>query len=146
LRTEFNESFGHFSTDGRWIAYESNESGKFEIYVRPFDSSNPASQAGGQSQVSKDGGNHVRWRADGKELFYLAPDGSVMAVEVSGAGAAFQSGTPQRLFKSVPGLTSWDVAADGKRFLIPAPPATGTPAAAAHPYQVVLNWTEMLKR
>jgi serine/threonine protein kinase/Tol biopolymer transport system component len=149
LRTEFEEVGGRFSPDGRWVAYQSNESGKNEIYVRPFDASNPASQAaGGLRSVSKDGGIDAHWSADGKELFYLAPDGSMMSVAVSGSGAAFQSGVPQRLFKSPgAGRGSWDVAADGKRFLIAAPPAAGGAAAPApHPYQVVLNWTELLKR
>jgi eukaryotic-like serine/threonine-protein kinase len=148
LRTEFEEGGGRFSPDDRWVAYESNQSGKTEIYVLPFDASSPGSSgAGGLHQVSKDGGRDVRWRGDGKELFYLAPDGYLMSVDVSAAGGAFQTGAPQRLFKSpASGLGSWDVSADGKRFLIAAPPASGATSPASPPYHVVVNWTELLKR
>jgi eukaryotic-like serine/threonine-protein kinase len=148
LRTEFEEGGGRFSPDGRWAAYESNQSGKFEIYVLPFDASNPGSPApGGLHQVSKDGGRDVHWKGDGKELFYLAPDGYLMSVDVNAAGGALQSGTPQRLFKSpATGRESWDVSADGKQFLIATPPASEAASPASRPYHVVMNWTELLKR
>ena len=74
LRTEFTERDGSFSPDGKWIAYSSDLSGKEEIYVQTF----PAS--GGKRQISKGGGSRARWRRDGKELFYLAADGKIMAV------------------------------------------------------------------
>ena len=122
LRTEFEERGGRFSPDDRWVAYESNQSGKTEIYVLPFDESNPGSSAaGGLHQVSKDGGTEVHWSGNGKELFYLAPDGYLMSVDVNAAGVAFQNGAPQRMFKSPAGRRSWDVAADGNRFVIAAP-------------------------
>ena len=146
LATEFNESFPRFSSDGRWIAYESDRSGKSEIYVLPFDASNPA--AGGQAglhQVSTGGGGDPHWRGDGKELFFLAPDGTIMAVDVNGSGQAFQSGTPKALLKTSLAPNSqrgWDVTADGKRFLVAAPSAA---AATPSSYQVVLNWPQMLK-
>jgi len=153
LRTEFEENDGRFSPDDRWVAYGSNQSGKFEIYVLPFDASNPGSSAaGGLHQVSKDGGTDVHWSGDGKELFYLAPDGFLMSVDVNAAGGAFQTGAPQRLFKSpATGFGSWDVSADGKRFLIAAPAASGaensgSAGPASRPYHVVVNWTELLKR
>ena len=145
LRTEFAEQWPRFSPDGRWIAYQSDQSGKFQIYVQPFDASNPASSgAGGLRQISKDGGSFVRWRRDGKELFYVAPDGTIMSVDVNGTGAAFQSQTPKPLFKSLLGLDSWDVSADGKKFLIAAEPSAGA-AAPPSSYEVVLNWPQMLK-
>jgi hypothetical protein len=148
LRTEFEEGGGRFSPDDRWVAYESNQSGKTEIYVLPFDASNPGSSAaGGLRQVSKDGGEGVHWSGDGKELFYIAPDGYLMSVDVIAAGRAFQTGAPQRLFK--PPTTvygSWDVAANDKRFLIAAPLAASAASAASRPYHVVVNWTELLKR
>ena len=146
LRTEFNEVTARFSPDGRWVAYQSNQSGKYEIYVLPFDASNPGSSAaGGLHQVSKDGGQDARWSGNGKELFYLAPDGYLMSVGVNAAGGAFQAGAPQRLFKSpTASFGSWDVSADGKRFLIAAPPASGV--AASPQFHVVVNWTELLKR
>ncbi len=148
LRTEFEENTGRFSGDDRWVAYESNQSGKDEIYVLPFDASNPGSSAaGGLHQVSKDGGRDVHWSGDGKELFYLAPDGYLMSVDVSVVGGAFQTGAPQRLFKSpATSFGSWDVSADGKRFLIAAPAASSAAAPASRPYHVVMNWTELLKR
>jgi eukaryotic-like serine/threonine-protein kinase len=145
-RTEFEECCGRFSPDDRWVAYASNQSGKTEIYVLPFDASNPGSSAaGGLHQVSKDGGDSVRWSGDGKELFYFAPDGYLMSVDVNAASGAFQTGAPQRLFKSpATGFGTWDISSDGKRFLITAPPASG--AAASPSYHVVINWTELLKR
>jgi Tol biopolymer transport system component len=147
LRTEFEEGGGRFSPDDRWVAYVSNQSGKAEIYVLPFDASNPGSSApGGLRQVSKDGGLDVRWSANGKELFYLAPDGYLMSVDVNAAGGAFQIGAPQRLFKSLAGYGSWDVSADGKRFLIAAPAASSAAPQASSPYHVVVNWTQLLKR
>jgi eukaryotic-like serine/threonine-protein kinase len=145
LRTEFSEFDGQFSPDGRWVAYVSNQSGKNEVYVLPFDEANPGSPAaGGLHQVSQDGGHDSHWSGDGKELFYLAPDGYFMSVNVNAAGGTFQTEAPQRLFKSPDRSEGWDVSADGKRFLIAAPPASG--AAASPSYHLVVNWTELLKR
>jgi serine/threonine protein kinase/Tol biopolymer transport system component len=147
LRTEFDEGDGRFSPDGHWVAYQSDQSGKLEIYVLPFDESNPGSPAaGGLHQVSNDGGTDVHWRGDGKELFYLASDGYLMSVAVNTGGSVFQTGTPQRLFKSPATNFNWDVSADGKRFLVVAPAASGSAALAAPPYHVVVNWTGLLKR
>jgi len=146
LRTEFNEGYSRFSPDGHWVAYTSDQSGKDEIYVLPFDESNPSSRANaGLHQVSNDGGKDVHWRVDGKEFFYLAPDGYLMSVDVNVTGGAFQTGAPQRLFKlPATGSGAWDVSQDGKRFLIAAPPASGV--AASPSYHVLVNWTELLKR
>src|SRR5262249_194863 len=79
VQTRFDEGRGQFSPDGRWIAYESNESGQFEVHVRRFPGT------GGKWQVSTGGGMQVRWRRDGKELFYIAPDGRMMAAPISAA-------------------------------------------------------------
>ena len=149
LRTQFEEGGGRFSPDARWVAYESDQSGKTEIYVLPFDESNPGSSAGALHQVSKEGGRDVHWSGDGKELFYMAPDGYLMSVAVSVVGRAFQAGTPQRLFKSpaAAGSYTWDVSKDGKKFLIAAPASSsGASASASQPLHVVVNWTELLKR
>jgi serine/threonine protein kinase len=145
---ESEEVEGRFAPDGRWVAYRSSEAGKNEIYVRPFDSSDPSSSAaGGPRQVSKDGGDDPHWRSDGKELFYLAPDGYLMSVDVSSVGDVFQSGTPQRLFQSpTMRYRSWDVTTDGRRFLIAVPKPVGAEGTVSRPFQVVVNWTEMLKR
>jgi eukaryotic-like serine/threonine-protein kinase len=144
LRTEFDEATGRFSPDGRWVAYQSNQSGKYEIYVLPFDPANPGSPAaGGLHQVSKDGGTNPHWSRNGKELVYLAPEGNLMSVDVGVAGSAFQTGTAQRLFKLAG--SSWDVSADGQRFLVAAPASSGA-APASVPFHVVMNWTGLLKR
>ena len=145
LRTEFNEGIGAFSPDGRWVAYQSNQSGKYEIYVLPFDESNPGSPPGSLHQVSKDGGGRTLWRADGKELFYGAPDGYLMSVDVNTTGGTFQTGAPQRLFKLSAGA-AWVVAPDGKRFLLASPVSGNAGGPASLPIHVVVNWTALLKR
>ncbi len=90
--TPAQDAFGQFSPDGRWVAYQTNESGRFEVVVQPF----PA--AGSKWQVSTAGGVAPRWRADGKELYFLAPDATLMAVPVTAAGTSFEAGTPVALF------------------------------------------------
>jgi eukaryotic-like serine/threonine-protein kinase len=102
-----------------------------------------------QVKVSQEGGTQPRWRRDGKELFYFSLDGKLMAVEVTAARPVLQVGIPKPLFQA-PAFNPndaayafrWDVAADGKRFLIGAREAT----AAAEPVTVVLNWTAGLKK
>ena len=147
-QSDFPQAAGRFSPDGRWIAYQSNESGRDEIYVRPFDasaapgsSSTARAPVTGKWMVSKDGGEMPLWRHDGKELFYLAPNGMAMAVEVNTSGI-FQAGIPKPLFKVPSGLLYWDVTADGQRFLMPTPDATD----ASAPLTVVLNWQAGLKK
>ena len=94
VQTPFDEAAGQLSPDGRWVAYQSNESGSVEIYVRPFPG------PGGQWQVSTAGGSQPRWRSDGKELFYVAPDARLMAVPIAvGADSqTLESGAPVPLF------------------------------------------------
>jgi eukaryotic-like serine/threonine-protein kinase len=152
LRTEFNESDAHFSPDMRWVAYTSDESGSSEVYVRRF-SPNPGvspPDSGGKWMISKGGGMGPRWRGDGKELYYRAFDGKVMAVEVA-VGVDFKAGTIKPLFQApvaAPKIFTtytyfyWEATTDGKRFLIPAPAAESTPS----PFTIVLNWLEELKR
>jgi Tol biopolymer transport system component len=120
VNSRFEERMGQFSPDGRWVAYSSDESGPTEIYVRPFPASN------GQWKASTTGGVTPRWRHDGKELYYIAPDGALMAVPFAVAGSAPEMGAPKALFHprilnggaSVVGITwQYDVALDG-RFLI----------------------------
>ena len=141
LKTNFVEYAGGFSPDGRWVAYQSNESGRFEIYVRPFVApatggtagaaaggaagGATANGAGGQWQVSTAGGISPRWGPDGRELYYLGPDGQMMAAPVAVAGATPVPGTPVKLFDTrIYGggvdnrlLWQYDVSRDG-RFLI----------------------------
>src|SRR5918999_919260 len=140
LRTDFQEVSGRFSPDGRFVAYVSNESGRFEVYVQSF----PAS--GGKWQVSNGGGGSPRWRRDGRELFYLSADGKLMAVEVDGSSDRFEAEVPAPLFEprvgAISGDSPYDVAADGRRFLVKVPVEETAPA----PVTVVLNWTADLKR
>ena len=132
-RTRFNEEDGRFSPDGRWVAYVSNESGTNEVYVRRFtdDFRGGSAGAGASELVSSRGGTSPRWRRDGKELFYLAPTGTMMAAAVT-SDALFRAEPPVALFQTPPNTTFGDVAPDGKRFLL----MPGEPA----PFTVVLNW------
>jgi Tol biopolymer transport system component len=137
--TGASEEQGSFSPDGRWIAYTSNETGGEEVYVRDF----PAT--GAKWQISKAGGSHARWRGDGKELFYVAPDAKLMAVGVNSAHA-IEVGPTQTLFQtSIPlpaRAYSYTATADGQRFLVVTPMEDPAPA----PVTVVLDWTSGLRR
>jgi Tol biopolymer transport system component len=141
LRTDFDERQGSFSPNGRWLAYMSNESGRNEVYVRPFP------PGAGKWQVSTAGGDQPRWRRDGKELFYLAADRKLMAVEVKTDAPTFESGVPEVLFQTrVGGKDSpgnyYAVTADARRFLL-----NSLVAEAAHsPITVVLNWAAALNK
>jgi Tol biopolymer transport system component len=141
LQTEFVEREARFSPDGRWMAYASNETGRFDVYVQPIPPS------GAKWQISTAGGNQPRWRADGKELYYLAADRKLMAVSIR-TGAILEAGIPQALFETrtpahlptTPQL--YDPASDGKRFLmITVGAETGTV-----PLTVTTNWTAAVKR
>ena len=143
LQTEFNESGGQFSPDVRWVAYTSNESGSPEVYVQPFPAN---SGGGGKWQVSKGGGSLPRWRRDGKELFYLAQDNKLMAMDVA-TTQVFKAGIPQPLFdthvvRSPVDQFIYDVTADGKKFLV----VTAAGNDAPSPVTVVLNWQVALKK
>lgn len=142
LRTEFAESNAQFSPKAPLIAYISNESGNDEIYVRPFlpDSNGTSFDIGARMLVSKGGGTAPRWRGDGKELFYAAPDGRVMSVEVT-LGQTFQAETPKPLFQ-VSSMDRWDVTADGKRFLFLGQAEQQTQP----PFTVIMNWQAELKK
>ena len=137
MQSQFDERTAGFSPDARWIAYESNESGQFEIYVRPFPG------PGASARVSTAGGSQPRWRSDSTELFYVAPDGSLMAVSVKlpQRGSEIALGPPVPLFKilataTVQGglLHEYDVSADGQKFLV----NTFVEQAAA-PISLILN-------
>jgi Tol biopolymer transport system component len=119
IDTKFSSVTGRFSPDGRWIAYTSNESGKNEISVRPFDSAKGVPGPGDPIFISNGGGTTPLWRGDGKEIFYIAA-GTVMAVEVD-ARSGFKPGAPKPLFKVPAGLLFWDVARDSVRFVLPMP-------------------------
>ena len=113
-----NQVNGMISPDGKWVAYASDESGTWEIYVTTFPG------ATGKWQVSRGSGTEPRWRADGNEIFYLGPSGMLTAVPVSTVGS-FATGTPTPLFQfhgrpviSSTDVFSYDVSRDGKRFLV----------------------------
>jgi Tol biopolymer transport system component len=113
---KFTSITPRFSPDGRWIAYTTNESGKNGISVRPFDSATGA--VGAAIIVSGNGGRTPLWRGDGKEMFYLDEDGTVIAREVTTKNG-FHAGDPVRLFKVSTAVAFWDATPDGKRFVMP---------------------------
>jgi hypothetical protein len=142
---EFNPQI---SPDRRWIAYTSNESGKFEINVRPFPEVNK-----GRWQISAAGGNSPLWSANGRELFYRNGD-AVMAVAVE-TEPTFKAAKPETLYRGTYTSSSmqekhpWDISPDGKRFLrMKGVASTGEASAAAGPRKIniVLNWFEELKQ
>lgn len=145
LGTQFNEGNASFSPDGRWVAYVSNESGRNEIYVRPFVASGSSGPSLGEGkwQVSKDGGTNPKWRADGKEIIFNFGF-TILSVDVNRSGAGFQMGTPKQLFRA-PANNAWDVTDDGKRFMMIVPPNQGMQTAST-PITVVLNWQADLKK
>jgi len=139
--TSADERNGRLSPDGRWIAYTSNESGRFEVYVQPF----PAT--GAKWQVSKEGGQQPQWRRDGRELFYIAPDKKLVGVAVR-AGSDFATGEARALVDTR--IVAWErsnqqscqyaVTADGQRFLV------NTATDTTLPVTLVLNWPAALTK
>jgi Tol biopolymer transport system component len=137
LQTPFQEYLAEISPDGRWVAYVTNESGRPQVVVQSFP--DPSQ---GRWPVSIEGGSEPRWRRDGRELFYVDPNGSLMAVPVS-SGPAPEIGTPVPLFNTTipfptgPSLRRYyDVSADGQRFLISTPARL----TSAEPFTFVVNW------
>jgi Tol biopolymer transport system component len=140
LASRADERDAQFSPDGRWIAFQSDESGRYEIYIQRYPG------PGGKERISTAGGTQVRWRKDGRELFYVTPDNELAAVRLtlpSGAGAP-QIVAPQILFATqmVPGgvgiaRQQYVVAPDGQRFLVNTREVTGVPAP---PITLLLNW------
>ncbi len=142
-----------FSPDMRWVAYASNESGRYEIYVRPFIAAGPSgvpALGGGKWQVSRDGGAFPRWIDGGKQIVFAtasagALPGGTIAADVRANGASFEAGTPEKLFQPPQAASdfAWDVTQDGKRFLMAEP--LGAPRGPAA-FTVVLNWPTLLKK
>jgi eukaryotic-like serine/threonine-protein kinase len=142
LATPADETSAAFSPDGKWIAYSSDESGRPDVYVRGFAPDRIPAVAAGQWMISVNGGDKPRWSRDGKELFYLASDGKMMAVPIKG-GSSFEPGIPIPLFDTrVTGFMPYDVAPDG-RFLINTLPADATSRSSI---TVVVNWFAGLEK
>ncbi len=138
LQTTFGESNAVFSPDGKWVAYESNESGTGEVYIRPFPG------PGGKWQVSTNSGDNPRWRNDGKELFYNQSRGGVYAVEVNTKGSYVELGKEHQLFfYNVFGVTSdpFEVVDNGELFLVRT-----SGASIMTTLTLEINWPEGLKK
>jgi hypothetical protein len=147
VASEFHEAQGRLSPDGKWMAYTSNESGRFEVFVEPFPR---GSGVAGKWPVSTAGGEDPGWRPDGRELFYLDPGGRLFAVPVQNSApkSGFLMGAPQALFDTrllredrwlgYPGpfFRSYDVSPDGKRFLVRVIREQGAEA----PLVLITNW------
>jgi Tol biopolymer transport system component len=139
LNSPFDENYASFSPDARSMVYVSNESGRAEVYVMSLQ------PGGGKVQVSTTGGTFPRWRHDGKEIVYVAPDETLMSVPVSGSGPSFRAGTAATLFKIniQPGAgTPFDLTADGKRFIVNAKLPSRIPPSL----NLVVNWPSLLQK
>jgi Tol biopolymer transport system component len=138
FQTPTEDASGRFSPDGRFIAYRSRESGVNEVYVQTF----PAS--GMKQPISTNGGINPVWAPSGKEIFFIAPDGKLMSVDIGG-GSSFEAGKPKVLFDIIAARTTqttdYDVSADGQRFLFISRMAEATSSLS-----VVINWTADLKK
>jgi Tol biopolymer transport system component len=143
LVTNADETFAQFSPDGKWVAYSSDESGQREVYVQGFDPTRVPAKGAGKWLISA-GGDKPRWRRDGKELYYLALDGKMMAVPIK-TTSVFEPGLPVALFTTprTYGWAPYDVSPDG-RFLVNTLSATA--ASNASPVTVVLNWQAGLNK
>jgi hypothetical protein len=140
VTTPFEEREGQFSPDGKWIAYQSNESGRFEVYVQPFPG------PGAKVQISANGGAQPRWNKNGREIFYVSLDSKMMAapVKVSADGQSLEPGTPAALFPirialgPLPGVNKqqYAVSSDGQRFLV----NLAEEETEASPITLIYNW------
>ena len=147
IQTAQIEQNGVISPDGRWLAYDSNDSGPSQIFVRPFPNANE-----GKAQVSTGGGSQPLWSRNGRELFYMAPDGTLMGVSVE-PGRKWIAGMPTKVierpyFGGVGNSSprTYDVSPDGQRFLMLKQVASPDQSAAPARIVVVQNWVEELKR
>ncbi len=140
LNSPFSEGNAQLSPDGRWLTYDSDASGRMDVYVRPF------AKPGAERVVSPGGGFGPRWRRDGRELFYIAPDGHLMAVPMA-PGKALDPGPAHVLFDARLGvlpydLPEYDSTPDGQRFLVNKVAGPVAPEAV----NLLFDWTAKLPR
>ena len=139
VQTPFSDAGPAIAPSGKWMAYQNNESGRTEVYLTPFPG------GGARWQVSTSGGADAAWRADGKELFFLDPSDTMMAVDVDTSGSTPKLGTPHALFQAMGvqrQVGSFVASADGKKFLI----NSGSTKQGGEPLTLVTNWTAELKK
>jgi eukaryotic-like serine/threonine-protein kinase len=141
LRTQFNERLGRFSPEPepRWVAYESDESGRPEIYVDAFP------EARNRVRISTGGGQYPEWSPDGSELFYLSPGLKLMQVRLKRGPDSIEPSAPRELFSLLvanDGYCPYEIAPDGQRFLVRATPEK----QAGQPLTLVVNWPALLKK
>jgi eukaryotic-like serine/threonine-protein kinase len=143
LATPFAERFGRISPDGRWLAYMSDESGRFEVYVQSFPALISRAPASSRWTVSVEGGSEPIWRRDGKELFFKARNGAIMSAAVDATAESFHCAPPKLLFDAAPALVpeawgnSYDVAPKGDRFILLEP----VEKRGSRPLHVLINWS-----
>ncbi len=139
LQSQFNKEDPSFSPDGKWLAYDSDESGRWEVYIVPFP------QGNGKWQVSTGGAEQPRWRRDGKELFYMSAENELMAAGVQEKNGSLEIGNPQPLFQTNTARSAfrtYDVTADGRKFVVITQPTQ----SSAEPLTLVINWPALLKK
>jgi len=139
VSTPFNETPSAISPDGKWLAYMSDETGQYEVYLKPFPSGE------GKRQVSTSGGVRPHWRADSRELFFMNLEYAIMAVDVRENAGAVDLGTPHELFRADTVILAqgpYCVSPDGQKFLI----NQKTPISASQPFTLIANWTADLKK
>jgi dipeptidyl aminopeptidase/acylaminoacyl peptidase len=140
LQTPFNEWWARFSPESppRWVAYESDVTGRYEIYIQAF------SEPRGRFQISTGGGRFPQWGADGRELFYVSSENKLIVVSLKVGANSVEPSAPRELFPllvSDNGLSPYDSTPDGQRFLVRA-----TPGQAGQPLTVIVNWPALLKK
>jgi eukaryotic-like serine/threonine-protein kinase len=144
VQDRFNKMLATFSPDGRWLSYQSGESGRWEVYIQPLSSQ------GGKVLISADGGRDARWRADGKELFFVGADNRLMVVDMKQIGTRVEPGAPRALFSlpstarhwTVGGGGAYEVTPDGQRFVVHVPVSVVPNPSIT----LILNWTAALKK
>jgi hypothetical protein len=137
IRAPFNQIAGRFSPDARWVAYQSDDSGRAEVYVQSFP------EPGEKIRISTAGGRYPEWGPAGRELFYVSSDEKLMAVTFKAGTGSLEASLPRELLQlpgGVTGLGPFEVAPDGQRFLIPVV------AGKVEPLSVIVNWPVLLKK